>query len=209
MPKIKNKRYKEFLDSGNINIIDQKELEELLKKVNGHHIIEARCMIITMYITGARPNEILRIKGKDIYKESQHLNIALLPSKNGIARTLKISCRRFPLANELWNYASTIPPEMFLFWPFRSKSIKRIKLKNGETKVTTELSSLLRYYFRKWFDNEINPYFFRHNLFSRMAMNGATPTEIRITKGAKSLNSVVPYEHMSKIMLDNISKKLF
>lgn len=209
MPLIKNKRYKEFLDSGNINIIDQKELEELLNKITGKHITEARCMVITMYITGARPNEILRIKGKDIYKENQHLNIALLPSKNGLARTLKISCRRFPLGNELWKYASTIPPEMFLFWPFISKSIKRIKLKNGETKISTENSSRLRYYFIKWFNNEINPYFFRHNLFSRMAMNGATPTEIRITKGAKTLDSVVPYEHMSKILLDKISKKLY
>jgi len=101
---------------------------------------------------------------------------------------------------------------MYLFPHFRSKT-KRTNVyytKKGERKIKNYdyVSNGLWYHFDKWFEGEINPYFFRHNRFSKLMEAGGTMEEVMFLKGAKSMESVRPYIHMSKKKSEEIAKKI-
>lgn len=198
---IKNMLYRDFLDNGRIKIFTIEDIEKGLANVRGRNSQEARALIITMYYTGARPNEVLRLKAKDIVKETTYINITLQPSKRGLVRTLPFSLSK-PHIKDIWDYAKNYPPEMYIFYHFQSnnKRVKEIQLRNGQRKFIeyTEITNKLRYHFKKWFKEDIIiPYYLRHNRFSQMAQNGADIEDIRQWKGGKTINSVYPYLHMS------------
>ena len=89
--KIKNPSYRNFLDHGLINIITAEQFEKALNNAVGSYgayKAQARALLITLYYTGARPNEVLRIKSKDIDKEDTYVKIFVQGSKRGLPRTL-------------------------------------------------------------------------------------------------------------------------
>lgn len=210
--KIKNKNYKRFLEEGIIELLDQEDIKKALENVKGKYKIEGRSLIIAFYCTGARPNEILRLRSKDIFraKVGNKIIIKLQSSKNGLPREMIFSIRKLPLIKELYNYSMSIFQEQFLFYHFSDHYVRTKTLKSGEVRQYIEISNKLRYHFNKWFENVIDdsipPYYLRHNRFSKMIKEGATLEQIRLIKGAKTVNSVYPYVHMSKEIASKASK---
>lgn len=193
---IKNKLYRKFLDEGIIQTLSPEDLDKALKRVTGKNTIAGRSLLIDLYYTGGRPVEVLEHKGKNIYKLGRYIVIKFEETKKkGVPRSIYLLYSN-PHVKELYKYASSLMPEMFLFWAFKGK----YKVKKGK-KEYISTTDKLRYYFKIWFDflgeDAINPYYLRHNRFSKVSEAGATPTNIMLMKGAKSLDSVRPYLHMS------------
>lgn len=98
--------------------------------------MQGRALLITLYYTGARPNEVLRLRKKDISKRDTETRInkegqpyevkspsvvLMLPgSKKGVTRSLSLDFKE-PLIRELFEYTTGIlGDDTFLFSQFQS-----------------------------------------------------------------------------------------
>jgi integrase len=208
--KIKNPNYRKFLDEGTIDTIDEKALRLALNNITGNHTKQGRALLIALYYTGARPNELLRLQAGDVSQEGRYVTIQLKGSKRGLPRKLHI--KKNDLMEELYQYAVLFPPTIFLFYSYSNEYTRTSINVKGEVKQRVERSDRLRFWVKKWFTgivpNSITTYFLRHNRFSKMAMKDATMEDIRFWKGGRTLNSVAPYIHMSTAKSKKISKKV-
>lgn len=209
--RITNKNYREFLDNGIMTILTEEDINKALSNVKGKYTDEYKSFIITMYYTGARPNEILRLKAKSLEKKSNYIVVTVPASKRGLPRPIYVPYKH-KLVKELYKYASKLFPDMYLFFHLRGNYTRTVINKKGEVKEYEEISSKVRYFFKQWFDNVIEggipPYYLRHNRFSKLMEAGATAEEVRLLKGAKSYNSVTAYLHMSTKSAKNIGRKI-
>jgi len=214
MPAITDARYKTFLTQGkSIEFIKLNEFELMLKNVKHKHQQQARALFIMLYFTGRRPAEILELTPELITKQRTHINILFPTKKGGIVSNLM-----FPLTNpyfkEFWDYANSAGfPGFKIFWAFRGKKgggyykkIVKWVIRNGEQRVKEYPGETkrLRYWVKKWCG--ITPYFFRHNRFSKMMLQGASFADVMHAKGAKGYGSIFPYIGYSKKMAKRLSK---
>jgi len=217
--KVKNEKYQAFLKGELMETITRTEFDELLERVKHPQQDQARCLAILIWMTAARPSEILRLTGKDFVKERSYLIIKIKGSKGGFARPIPLPYKD-TLVKEVWGYVKDKFPEMFVFWAFRSSSKKRkatVKIKKkmpdgtiGETvkeyqKEYPNLSNKLIYWFNRWFG--IPPYYFRHNRCTLVAEKEDIE-KVRLLKGAKSYNSTLRYMHQTARTTKKISKLL-
>lgn len=209
--RVKNKLYREFLDSGIIQTIPEEEFAKMLNNVTGKYgknIKEARALCIALYYTGARPVQILRQTGEDYQRDKRFLVVKCKPAKKGVPSTMYLNLNK-PLVKELEEYVFSMYPKLLLFRTYANKYKRRYVNKRGQITEIISNSDKLRWYFKKWFaDKDIVPYFLRHNRFSRLAENGATMEQIRMLKGARSFNSVTPYLHLSMDTAKSVSKHI-
>lgn len=211
MKKIKNPNYRQFLDEGIIDIISERQIHQALANIKGRYIREGRALLIALYYTGARPNEILRLKAKDIGRDASYVTVKVPGSKKGVARTLYFPYR-LSLVKELYMYARAVFEEQFLFFHYKSSYIRVVKRKDGTTDEREDTTDKLRYHLQKWFkgvvDGSITPYFLRHNRFSQLSIAGADREELRMIKGARSAESVSHYVHMSTKSAKDVAKRI-
>lgn len=152
-------------------------------------------LLAMLWITGARPSEILECKKEDFMLEGEVLRIRLVTKKLGIAKgfTIKERVLEFerptgleanPYLEQIVRYVGGSTGEGFIL-PYTTrwaeKVINRLGM-NGVNKL-------------------ISPYHFRHSVLSWLAAKGLTTTELMYFKGAKSPNSVAPYLHARPFML--------
>jgi len=211
MPKIINKRYRKFLDEGFIDLLSEKELSKALDNIKGRNVNEGRALVICLYYTGARPAEALELKSRDIQKKGNYIIVQMKGLKGGLARPIYLPYNK-ELVKEFYIFCTTIFNEAFLFYNYKGYYPREIEYKNREgeliTKKYVQTTDKLRYYFEKWFNGDISPYFLRHNRFSQLMLAGASIDDIRIFKGAKSLSSVIPYSHLSTKTATKLAKLL-
>lgn len=211
---IKNINYREFLDKGIINTLTEEQIKQALNNIKGKrgkYITEAKTLLTLLYYTGARPNEILNLKGKNITQDQTYLKILVPGSKRGLPRTLYFQKKK-PLIKAASEYCFSIYPEAYIFYHYRSNYIRTITTKKGITKEKPEITNALRFYFQKWFKNVIqggiSPYYLRHNRMSKLAEKGASLNELRMLKGSRTYDSVMPYLHMSSRTGKTLAKKI-
>lgn len=207
---IKNKLYTRFLKEGIIETIGEEDIIKALDKIQGRHKIEARALLICLYYTGARPNEVLRLVGRDLIKKGSYLLVKIKGSKGGLPRTLHLPLR-LPLIKELYKYALSMHEDAYIFFNYKGAVKKVIMTRNGP-KEYQEISGRLRYHFSKWFDGvteePIPPYYLRHNRLSKLSEAGLTMQDLQMFKGSKSINSVMPYLHMSRATAKKIARRI-
>jgi len=238
--KILNERYLNFLKYDYIETLDHDTFQLILdnidyqysnNKIDIHkktvpHREEARTFMILLWMTGARPVELLRMYREDIVKQMNDVFITIPGAKGGKRRSMTLPYRN-KLVKEVWLYAATGPSIMLLFPRLRStkkrsdatytKMVvdeetgekKKVKVPVGKTYDI--LSQKINYYFKKWVDPiiEIPPYFFRHSRFTIVAdTKGFDYKDIMKMKGARSIRSVEKYVHASKTRQDAWKKVL-
>jgi len=210
--KIKNKLYRQFLDTGMIQLISEDQLHQALENVKGRrgqYIAEARSLLIMLYLTGCRPYEALQLKGMDIKKDGMYILIEVPGSKGGLPRTVFLKFQN-ALAKELYNFAQGLPDDMILFYHYKGSYQRRVIAKNGAIKNRIETTDSLRYHFKKWsngvLEDPISPYFLRHSRFSQIVQAGATFEDVKMLKGSRSMESVTPYIHMSSRTARKLAK---
>lgn len=228
MPKITNERYVTFLKGELMETIPREKFEAMLKEIKDKmaqesrppDYLEFRTFFILLWITGARPHEILNLKAGDIVNlKDENIRVKLTTGKFGVPRTLLLPLND-ALVKEVWDYAKAKFPEMKLFWKLRSKAkrtrivrVRRVKHKDG--RVTKEKKvyegeyfmpcGKVYHYIKKWFG--ITPYYFRHNRFS-LAAEDLSIRQLMRLKGAKTEKSVYCYLHQTEKEAKEISKSL-
>lgn len=211
--RIKNSYYVEFLEKGTIQYINPEHIDKAVSQIKGHNKSMAMSLIYCLYLTGARPVEVLNLKAKDISKDGSFFKIQISGAKNGLPRPIFLKGNNV-YAKYVFDYSRQLMPEMYLHYSFRGKYKRQVINKKGVVKTYAELSRPVRSNFAKWFrdvlgSEPIVPYHLRHNRFSKLSEAGATLEEMRITKGSKTLASITPYIHMSaergKKMAKNIN----
>lgn len=215
MPKIKNENYKQFIDKGLISILSYDDLKNALSNIKGIHgkyVKEGRALLIALYYTGGRPVEVLDLKPKQIQKKDTYVTIEMQAAKRGLNRTIFLPYR-YSAVKELYQYATVLFSDMFMFFHYRGKNRKIVKLKSGESREYLVTTDKLYYHLKKWFNGvvdhkTISPYFLRHNRFSQLAEQGLTPEELRQLKGSKTTSSVQPYLHLSSRTAKRIAKHI-
>lgn len=208
--RIKNKNYRQFLDTGVISTLNEDKIVLALENVQGKYKIEGRAFLINCYYTGGRPSELLKQKGKDFEKKGNYLAVTISGGKGGLTRTILLSLNK-TLVKELYKYIRTVFPDMFAFFHYRSKSKRLFMRKKGIVEFEN-LTNRLHYHFSVWFkdvvEDGLTPYFLRHNRFSKMMEAGLSTEEVRIMKGARSISSVTPYLHLSSTTQKKIARKI-
>jgi len=207
---VKNPNYLKFLKDGDIRIITTSDIEKALANVKDKYATEGKALIIMMYYTGARPVEILSLRGRDIQREANYMRIQMPGSKKGLSRPIHLLFAR-KFIKQLFNFCITIHEDMYIFYHYRGYYSREYKGLHGTT-INLEITRKPRYYFQKWFSNVIeggiNPYYLRHNRFSKLAANGADLQDIRMLKGARTIESVMPYVHMSTKISKRVARKI-
>lgn len=197
---IKNKLYRKMLDENEIEVITEDQIRTVLDKIVYPDKEMARCLVIVAYYTGARPNEYIRLRAKDISMDGRYFIIKIKGSKRGVPRSIWF--KKNDLLKELYAYRAKLFPDMFIFHRFIGKYKRIRKVKSGY-KETIETHQKVTFWFKKWFKclnlpDTITPYYLRHNRFSKMASKGATDRELKQVKGCKSEESISYYIHQSK-----------
>lgn len=186
------------MDNGVINLLTVDHINEALENVEGKHKSEGRALIIALYYSGGRPVELLNLLGQSIYREKSYLVMKLEGSKNGLPRLIYLQYKK-SLVKELYEYSQGCFPQMYLFPHFRGNHTRTTLNKKGELRHYEEITSRLRYHFKRWFKHldGIPPYFLRHNRFSKLSDKGLNDSELQHIKGSRTLASVQPYKHLS------------
>lgn len=211
MGKITNKAYRQFLDEGIIETLGESDIKKALSNIKGKNVKEGRALLIALYYTGARPNEVLDIKSKDVQKKKSYVLIKVKGSKRGLPRTIYLQYRR-PLVKEFYKYACSIFPGMYLFHNFIGHYERTYINKEGEIKTRIDTTDKLRYHVKKWFQGvvkgSITPYFLRHNRFSKLAEKDVRLQDIRMLKGSRTTDSIKYYLHLSSRSAKKIARKM-
>jgi integrase len=165
-------------------ILNEEYIIKTISSIKSKYKKQARALIITMYYTGAKPNEVLQLKAKDIYKEKSYIVVNIKGSKGSRERKMYLRYKH-KLIKELYKYACSIPEDIILFYKFRNRYIK------NDSNIS--ITDRLRYYFKKWFNGSITPYSFVHNRFIKLGDKGLGPRELMALKGSVSPTSVMKY----------------
>jgi site-specific recombinase XerD len=208
--RIKNKNYRQFLDTGVIQNLEQPDIEIALNKVSGIYAKQGRALIIYLYFTGARPAEAFKTICKDFTRIRSFVKVNVPAAKGGLPRTVFLKYTN-PLVRELYKYAQSLFDDQRLFWKYANSYKRPYTKKNGEEIFYEQTSDKLRYYFKKWFDHidgGISPYFLRHNRMSKLSERGASLEDIRQFKGARSFESVYPYLHMNTKTAKSLARRI-
>lgn len=209
--RIVNAHYLKFLREGMIDTLEEEDILKACDNVTGNNKKQGRALIIALYFTGARPNEVLDIKSKDVKREGSYVHVFVKGSKNGLPRTIWLPYKSV-LVKEFLSYANSLFPDMRLFWAYRSKYKREVVKPDGSVKEYHEVSAKLRHHFKRWFvdvlDDPIPPYYLRHNRMSKLSMAGVEMQDLRMIKGAKTFDSITPYLHLSAASAMKIAKKL-
>lgn len=216
---VKNEKYRAFLRGEMMQTILREDFAGYLDNVKHAQLKQARSMLVLLWATCKRPNEILQVRGGDVTRKGKYLQVKIPGSKGGFATPVLLPLRD-TLVQEIWAYSKDKFPEQYLFWAFRSKSVKngtvktyRKKQADGTYAVVRKtydrqypaLANNLLYWVNKWFG--IPPYYFRHNRLT-VAAGKLEANELRIMKGAKTFESVQPYLHYNEKMGKRIANEL-
>lgn len=228
--KIKSTRYRSFLDNPqDFQPISNKEFEQFLANVQHKELEQARALVILLFYSGRRPAEIVQLTRAGIRKTGEMLRVALPTLKRGHQQTIFLPLNKH--TQEVWDWVSsrwlpfeTKPVfESFLYKTLvYAKKAKRdsdnriIRNAKGEIefeRVPYQRFTTLNYWFKKWSNavrpqDVLPPYIFRHNRLTQLAEAGASLWELKEFKGAKRLESVEPYIHITGAGMQKIAKKI-
>lgn len=223
MPRTNDKNYQDFLAGKTFVTIPRKTFIEKLESVKYVHKTDAekpaRIACILLWMTGARPNEVLRLKAGDFTRTSAHLIVQMPGSKGGNSRPIRLPLND-KLVVEIDNFVKDKYPEWMVFWQIQSRAIKngttrsfKSKGLNGEEvrkakrydRKYLDISAKFAKSFRQWFDTPV--YYLRHNRFT-VAAEKLSVNDLKDLKGAKSEHSLIKYMHHTEKAGKRIAKEL-
>lgn len=222
MPKYNDKELNQWMNAGApFTLTNKQDLPQLLEQVEHKYQAEALSLIITLWASGARPNEVLNLKREDVKKNPTNITIIFPASKGSKARALDFPLTQ-PYAKQVWLHIQKLWDGQYLFPHFRTETPRKASLRtkwvlNKETKLKEkvtyrldkdypDIAHKLGYWFKKW--GLRVPYYYRHN---RMTIAGEDLPirQLQELKGAKKEESVYCYLRSTKKAREKIGRSLF
>ena len=173
-------------------LIEFPEVEQMIQKTKNP---EHKVLIALLYLTGARPAELLELKKRNFLIVGSDLRM-ILPTKKR-KKAGAVNDRLLPVDIEETPFVKNLIMPWVEALPSQDSDILSIR-------TTTRIQQIV--YAAS--DNKLCPYTFRHNRLSQLAMGGATVDELKQWKGAVDIASITPYLLMSPIVLDRVKKRI-
>ena len=148
------------------------EADDIQRMLDREWSAEHKAAIVVLYLSGARPSEVLPLKRSDFEFSGDDVRISFRTLKGGLPRTLVFDRWATP------------------FIPFLSAFVAGLK---GDDLFRFKNDSTLRKIVYHASEGLATPYSFRHNRLYKLAREGADVFELADIKGSKSIESVRPY----------------
>jgi len=161
-------KYKKNLEM----IIKKPEVDEMISRADN---FEHKFLLAMLYLTGARPSELLDLRREDFEVYYDYVNVLLRTKKRGLPRTL-----------QLWNDAPYVTDIILPYIEYLDRDMM-------EGVFTFKTPTWVRIIVYRLSNNKYCPYSFRHSRLTKMAKAGAGPFELMVWKGAKRFDSIRPY----------------
>ena len=179
MPRYTNPQLVSMMETGVLSVLT--DIDPFLARARN---AQEKVLLLLLFLTGARPSELLEMTSDDIVRERNHLVISIKTKKKGRYRVLYIPLKG---SGVFVRYARMLAdivdnsyvPGMRLFFNWSKPFHIRDRV----------------YYLTK---KKYPPYFFRHNIMTILAMRGASLKELQYWKGASDSRSVESYAHISR-----------
>lgn len=152
---------------------------------------EQRAMLVLLWITGARPSELIELTPLCFMDRFDTIDISMPTKKHGYARTLPVAKDTpfFNLAMAYVNKCNNIREKDKPLFHWRTDGcIRAIVYRLSEGRLT--------------------PYNFRHSRLTQLAKIGASPYELMVFKGARDTRSVAAYIGRSSHMIERLKDKI-
>lgn len=170
------------------HIISEEEFAAMCNHARGNM---ARSWIIILWLTGARPGEVILLSKKDIIIEPDRTNFKLHTTKLGTTKQFVLRHRNLVLKIPSENkYISTLQDYLKHFRGDDSQLFV-FGLKTGYN-IVSNLS-------RNTLGLTLCPYNFRHTRMTLLAEHGASEEQLKQFKGSFTTQSVRPYLHIRKV----------
>lgn len=155
------------------HVVSQEEAAEMVKRAKSPR---DKFLIAILYLTGARPSEVLELKQEDVDIQESQLVIRLVTKKLGKAKGFTIRERHLEIQK------SSPFVEHIIAWAGQKQG-KLLEINDSRVRqITYELS-----------ENRFCPYHFRHSRLTKLSRSGASMDELMFWKGSKDEKSVVEY----------------
>jgi len=143
-------------------------------------------VLILLYYTGARPCELCMLKWGSIMIEDDFIKIGIPTLKKGVSRSIYIPINKH--TEKLIEMSNMFDKDDFIL-----RGLKPWNVRDRIYRIT---------------QNEMCPYFFRHNRLSKLANEGVDVYTLKKFKGAKTISSVEPYIILAGSDLKKIADKV-
>jgi integrase/recombinase XerD len=170
-------------------------LEEVARLINAAGTLYRRALLMTLYSTGMRRSELVRLKVGDI--DSQRMMIRVDRGKGGRSRDLPLSAALLETLREYWRWRK---PKTYLFpsrhprrEPERPLSDKMVWLACREAAHQAGLSKRL------------SPHTLRHRWATHLLEAGTDLRTIQVLLGHGDLETTAQYLHLSQRHLQTVA----
>jgi len=167
------------------------KLEETNNMISRADNIRDKFLVAILYITGARPGELQRLKPEHIIDSEDRISIKMFTSKLGKAK-------RFVIKERTLDYRKPIPfMEILMQYWNVSKAWPEVPMLNISVRRMQQI-------IHKLSNRTFCPYSFRHSRGTKMSEAGAGLSELMYWKGATNVSSVSPYLSAKKVIIEEI-----
>jgi integrase len=169
-----------------INLIVTKEMaKDMISKAT---FPRDQFLVAILYFSGARPDELIRLKKADIIDRDGSLDIKLHTSKLGKNKGFMINERIL-----------TMKPDMEFF-----EIIKSYWLNSLSDDLLGISTRRMEQIIKHLSEEKLCPYNFRHSRLTKLARSGATLDQLMYWKGANDTRSVSTYLRGKRVEFDKI-----
>jgi len=182
-------RYKVCID----HIIDDKEVLQMLDVLTS---IRDRALISFLWLTGARPSEVIEVKKEDIIVEPFKVQFKIPTKKLDKSKGFKIKHRILEYNRP------RMPPNPFI----EAIVIHHRTINDGAivfNMTTRNIEYIVNKASTKALGYALAPYNFRHSRMTKLARLGYDAIDLKYFKGSKSIKSVEPYLHGKPFLVKN------
>lgn len=166
--------------------------EEALKLLHGIKRLRDKAIISILYLTGARPGEILELTTDDVRVTDREFEIKLT--------TLKQKEGKFHVKKRTLVFHRPLPSddfiETFIEYYNTLPSGPLFKMSDRNLRYIIERSA------KKILGFPLCPYNFRHTRMTEFAAEGRGIEELKYLKGATDIRSIAPYLHARKVYVN-------
>jgi len=165
-------------------IVERDDLKKMLDSTND---LREKFALITLWLTGARPSEIVELNREDItIKET------------GIAFKMPIKKRRkgkFTVKDRILEFDRPLAPNKDKLIEFVSWYVERQQFGRVFDFTVRTLENIVSRASKRGLKRNLCPYNFRHGRMTLLGRDGASIDELMQFKGSSDVKSISPYIH--------------
>jgi len=165
--------------------------EEVARRIDAASNLQARAILMTLYSTGVRRSELVRLRVEDI--DSQRMIVHIRQGKGGKDRDLPLCPKLLETLREYWRWRK---PKTWLFPQIGSRG------KSGHITAHTVWYACAEAARHAGLKKRVAPHMLRHSFATHLLENGADLPTIQVLLRHADLETTSVYLHLSRRHLE-------